>query len=55
MEKEQLKSNAAHYSGLRIDCHTHIVSREIRDAYFALTDGYALVMQFPEKIFEPRM
>ena len=30
----------------KIDCHTHIVSAAIRDAYFSRTDGYALVMQF---------
>ena len=35
---------------LRIDCHTHIVTPEIRDAYFAGTDGYALVMQMPESL-----
>lgn len=36
----------------KIDCHTHIVSRKIRDEYFSRTDGYALVMQFPSRIFE---
>ncbi len=36
----------------KIDCHTHIVSRKIRDEYFRRTSGYALVMQFPESIFE---
>ncbi len=41
MEKTQMK----------IDCHTHIVSRAIRDEYFSRTSGYALVMQFPESIF----
>jgi predicted TIM-barrel fold metal-dependent hydrolase len=51
MKEKQVRSNAAHYRGLRIDCHTHIVSSEIRDAYFARTDGYALAMQFPEHIF----
>ncbi len=35
---------------LKIDCHTHIVSPEIRDEYFCRTDNYALVMQFPESI-----
>ena len=35
---------------LRIDCHTHIVTQEIRDAYFAGTDAYALVMQMPESL-----
>ncbi len=35
----------------KIDCHTHIVSPEIRDEYFSRTDGWALVMQFPSSIF----
>lgn len=35
---------------LRIDCHTHIVTPEIRDAYFSATEGYALVMQMPESL-----
>ncbi len=30
----------------KIDCHTHIVNTEIRDEYFARTDGYAIVMEF---------
>ena len=34
----------------KIDCHTHIVTPEIRDEYFSRTDGYALVMQMPESI-----
>ncbi len=34
----------------KIDCHTHIVSSEIREEYFRRTYGYALVMQFPESI-----
>lgn len=38
---------------LTIDCHTHIVSREIRDEYFARVDNrYALVMQFPASIMK---
>lgn len=37
-------------SAKKIDCHTHIVSREIRDEYFSRTSGYALVMQMPERI-----
>ena len=36
----------------KIDCHTHIVSRRIRDEYFDQTSGYALVMQFPKNIME---
>ncbi len=35
---------------LRIDCHTHIVTPGIRDAYFAKTQGLALVMQMPESL-----
>lgn len=35
---------------LKIDCHTHIVSPEIRSAYFERTSNYALVMQMPESI-----
>lgn len=34
----------------RIDCHTHIVNEEIRREYFSRTDGFALVMQFPQGI-----
>lgn len=34
----------------KIDCHTHIVNPEIRDEYFSRTDGWALVMQFPDSI-----
>lgn len=30
----------------KIDCHTHIVNKKIRDEYFAATDGYAIIMQF---------
>ncbi len=37
--------------GRKIDCHTHIVNPSIRDAYFAQTDAYALVMQFPQSLF----
>lgn len=36
----------------KIDCHTHIVSKKIRDEYFGKTSGYALVMQFPESIMK---
>lgn len=35
----------------KIDCHTHIVSPEIRDEYFSRTDGWALVMQFPSRLY----
>ncbi len=34
----------------KIDCHTHIVNPVIRDEYFRRTDGYALVMQMPERL-----
>ena len=34
----------------KIDCHTHIVTPQIRDEYFSRTDGYALVMQMPDSI-----
>lgn len=30
----------------KIDCHTHIVSEQIKNEYFARTDGYAIVMEF---------
>lgn len=43
MDKSTLKER-------KIDCHTHIVSPEIREEYFRRTSGYALVMQFPESI-----
>lgn len=33
----------------KIDCHTHIVNREICEQYFSRTDGYALVMEFIDK------
>lgn len=36
----------------KIDCHTHIVSPEIRDEYFSRTSGYALVMQMPQRIMD---
>ena len=36
----------------KIDCHTHIVTRAIRDEYFSRTSGFAVVMQFPERIFQ---
>ncbi len=34
---------------MKIDCHTHIVNSDIRDAYFNIADGYALVMTFLER------
>ncbi len=34
----------------KIDCHTHIFNKAIRDEYFRRTDGYALVMQLPARI-----
>lgn len=37
-------------TGRKIDCHTHIFSRTIRDEYFSRTSGYALVMQMPERL-----
>lgn len=33
----------------KIDCHTHIVNHDICEAYFARTDGFALVMPFLKK------
>lgn len=36
---------------LRIDCHTHIIDPAIRAEYVSRTDGYALVMQFPDSIY----
>lgn len=33
----------------KIDAHTHIVTHEIKNAYFARTDGYAVVMPFLDK------
>ena len=35
----------------KIDCHTHIITRSIRDEYFSRTTGFAVVMQFPEYLF----
>ena len=37
---------------LKIDCHTHIFSPEIRGEYFSKASCVALVMQFPEKIMK---
>lgn len=34
----------------KIDCHTHIVSKELADEYFSRSDSYAVVMQFPDSI-----
>ncbi len=36
----------------KIDCHTHIISSDIRDEYFSRTSGYAIVMQLPESIMK---
>lgn len=44
--------NTFRRGGKKIDCHTHIVSRKIRDEYFEQTSGYAIVMQFPEYIMK---
>lgn len=40
---------------LKIDCHTHIVNEEIRAAYFARTDGCAIVMEFLDRFRVPGM
>lgn len=40
------------YKGLRIDCHTHIISEKIRDEYFSRTTGYAIVLQMAESIMK---
>lgn len=37
---------------LKIDAHTHIVTGEIKDEYFARTDAYAVVMPFIGKFKE---
>ncbi len=37
---------------LKIDCHTHIFTKEIREDYFSRTDGYALVMQMLASLME---
>lgn len=34
----------------KIDCHTHIVTEQIRSEYFSRVDNYALVMQMPDSI-----
>ncbi len=36
----------------KIDCHTHLINEEIRKSYFEKTDGYAIVLQFPEELFD---
>lgn len=33
----------------KIDCHTHIVTEQIKNEYFSRTDGYALVLEFLQK------
>ena len=35
----------------KIDCHTHIINKKIRDDYFSRTENIAIVMQFPQQIF----
>lgn len=34
----------------KIDCHTHIINENVRNAYFSRADNIALVMQFPDSI-----
>lgn len=34
---------------LKIDCHTHIVTKQIKEDYFSKTDGFAIVMSFLDK------
>ena len=36
---------------IKIDCHTHIITENIRDEYFSRTDNPAVVMQFPPSLF----
>ena len=36
---------------IKIDCHTHIITENIRAEYFSRADNLAVVMQFPERIF----
>ena len=33
----------------RIDCHTHIVNEQIKNEYFARTEGHAIVMEFLDR------
>lgn len=34
----------------KIDCHTHLINRAVRDRYFRQTAGYAIVMQFVDRL-----
>lgn len=36
----------------KIDCHTHIVTEQIKEEYFLKTSGYAIVMEFLSKFIE---
>lgn len=40
------------YTGLKIDCHTHIVSKAIAKEYFERTNNIAIVMQMAESIMK---
>lgn len=40
------------YTKARIDCHTHIVSKEIAREYFDKTDNIAIVMEMAESIYK---
>ena len=42
--KQEIQMDIHQLKDKKIDCHTHIVSRRIRDEYFDRTSGYALVM-----------
>ena len=37
---------------MKIDCHTHIVSKQIKDEYFSKVDCFAIVMSFLDKFKE---
>ncbi len=36
----------------KIDCHTHIVTKDIKEEYFSRTKGYAIVMEFLDKFID---
>ncbi len=40
------------YQGQKIDCHTHIVTKEIAEEYFRRTDNIAIVMQMADSIMK---
>lgn len=40
------------YTGTKIDCHTHIVSKEMAKEYFDRTDNIAIVMQMADSIMK---